>query len=107
MLNAKERRTRLEGLFDRVQKKRTRLTGERLDAGKTSPEAASLQETVSTRRPEKSETVAEELPLREEVRQFATTPTTSGAVAVTKGRTEKEWTLFSVLEHAWKLGSPE
>lgn len=43
----------------------------------------------------------------QEVREFASAPTSSGAVAIATGQSEREWTLSAVLERAWKLGSLE
>jgi hypothetical protein len=138
MLDAKERRTRLEELLGLVQKNRTHLTEERLRPAAASPtsaakaapvaEPATIQETVSMRRPDKPKAVAKkakaaaekpkpiavkpkavavEPPDLEEVRQFESTPTTTGAVAVAMGQVKREWTLADVLERAWKLGSTE
>jgi hypothetical protein len=138
MLDANERKTRLEDMLGLVQKNRTRLTKKRLspaEARQTPAEMATpgaepvtLQETVTMRRPDKPKAVAKkakataekpkavaakpkavavEPPVQEEVRQFESTPTTSGSVAVASGRIKREWTLAAVLERAWKLGSPE
>jgi len=137
MLDAKERRTRLEDILGLVQKNRTRLTKERLSPAETGPtpaematpvaEPATIQETVSMRRPDKPKAVAKkakattekpkvvavkpkavavESPVPEEVRQFESTPATSGSVAVASGQIKREWTVAAVLERAWKLGSP-
>ncbi len=125
MLDVKERRTKLEELLGRVQKNRTHRTEGRLAPAQAEPAAPvaaaapvavnePLQETVSMRKPEKPQvtateptaTIKEPSPV-EEVRQYETTPTSSGAVAVTTGQKEREWTVPAILERAWKLGSPE
>jgi hypothetical protein len=145
MLDAKERRTRLEDMLGLVQQNRTRLTKERLSPAEAGPtpaematpvaematpvaEPATIQETVSMRRPDKPKAVAKkakaatekpkavavkpkavavESPVPEEVRQFESTPATSGSVAVASGQLKREWTVAAVLERAWKLGSSQ